>query len=103
SGQFLVDLDVFRNEDPGGAGAREIVDLRRPRERVFRARQRHLDPERRSAAFFALDADLAAHQLYQALRDREPEPCAAELATDGAVDLGEALEEVFALLVGDAD
>ena len=54
-------------------------------------------------AALALDADHAAHQLHQALRDRESEPGAAVLAGRAAVALREFLEDDALLDGRDAD
>ena len=52
---------------------------------------------------FALDADLAAHQLDQAFADDQSQTRAAELAGGGGVDLGEALEEPIEPIGRDSD
>src|SRR5207248_10341467 len=50
----------------------------------------------------AVDADDAAHELDQALRDRESESRAAELARRGAVTLDELLEHHLLAVGGDS-
>src|SRR5262245_58220832 len=51
------------------------------------------EPERAAASGLALDADLAAHQVDQPLRDRQPETGPAVLARRRAVGLPEWLKE----------
>ncbi len=60
-------------------------------------------PEGRTPAQLGLDPDLAAHQLGQALGDRQPESGAAIAARGRAVGLAEALEQASALLFAQAD
>src|SRR5690349_411924 len=62
-----------------------------------------LEPECRADAGLALDADSAAHQLYELLRDRETKPGAAEAASNGRVRLGKFLEELGAHGLSHAD
>ncbi len=74
--------------------ARSPAPRRRSRFGVaLRAAERHREEEARAAARLALDADLAAHQVDELLRDREAEAGAAEAARGRAVGLRERLEE----------
>ena len=61
---------------------------RRPRRQLSR-QGRKRDAERRARALLALRPDLAAHQLDEALRDREAKPGAAVAARRRGVDLAE--------------
>ena len=72
-----------------------------PRRRA--ALQRHRHPEGRALAKAAFHAHLAAHQLGQALADRQPQAGAAVAARGGGVRLLEALEQARHLLVGEPD
>ena len=74
-----VGMPALRHRPPPSPGARR--------------RRRHPEAEGAAEPRHALDRDLAAHQLDQLPRDGEAEAGAAALAGDGAVDLGEALEE----------
>mgnify|MGYP000196218044 CR=1 FL=1 len=61
------------------------------------------EPEAAALARFAVRADLAAHQLDQALADGQPEADAAVLAGVRFIDLGEGLEQPREIGRGDAD
>ncbi|MCY1416081.1 hypothetical protein D9M71_315820 [compost metagenome] len=61
------------------------------------------DPEFRTDSRRAADADLAAHLFDQALGDHQPEAGSAGLAGEGVVGLGEGLEQVAQVAVGQAD
>src|SRR4051794_1814968 len=64
---------------------------------------RQLDPERAALAFPALDADLAAHQLHVLLDDGQAQPGVQAVAVARRVGAVEALEDVLARLLRDAD
>jgi hypothetical protein len=64
---------------------------------------RQPDREGRAVTVHALDCDVAAHHLTEALADREPEPGAAVSARCGGGCLGELLEQLAHLLRRHAD
>ena len=66
-------------------------------------RQLHREVEAGTLAGLAFDADFAAHHLHQLTGDRQAQPGAAVLARGGAVGLGEGIEQLVDLLLGDAD
>ena len=59
------------------------------------ARERDGEPERRAAPEAAVEADLAAHQLDDTARDRQPETRAAEASARRLIGLAERLEELL--------
>ncbi len=61
------------------------------------------EPEYRTLALHAFDADLAAHHFDDALGDRQAQTSAAELSRGRGIDLGERLEEPGHSFFGDAD
>ena len=61
------------------------------------------ETEGAALARLAADADLAAHQTYQMLADRQPEAGAAKLAGDRGIGLGERLEQPGGSFALDAD
>ena len=61
------------------------------------------EPEGRPPALDALDADLAAHQLDEALGDGQSQPRAAEPARGRGVHLLEGAEQEPDLVLGNAD
>src|SRR5260370_22327106 len=69
--------------------------------RRFRAGQG--EPEAAAAAFGGVDPDVAAHRLYQAPRDREPQSGSAEPPCMRGVGLDEFPEDLFAFFCRDAD
>ena len=111
-GQFPVDEAVVHHQQVpsgqpwvgggpgrwGGRGRRRRPgrDRRRPPEGQF-------EPEGAALARLALGADLATHQVHQALADGQAQPGAAEPAGDVAVGLGEGGEEAGQDLRGHAD
>ena len=66
------------------------------------AHQGHLEPERRADAAGALEADLATHQLDDALGDDQPEAGAPQVPGGGTVGLIERLEEPWLVLRPDS-
>ena len=85
-GRVVVDDQHAQRRRSGRAGAR------RPRRRAG-ARSGAVNQNVLPCAGRALDADLAAHQLDELLRDGQAEPGAAVAARGRAVGLGERLEQ----------
>ena len=63
----------------------------------------HREPELAAAAWYAFDADLAAHRLDKLARDGKPETGAAEPARMARIGLDEFVEDLVALLERNAD
>ena len=77
--------------------------VRRDPRRYVSLLRRQRDLERRALPRLALDADRPAHQLDDALRDREPEPGAAVAPSRGGVDLAEGREQPVHPILRDPD
>src|SRR5436190_604455 len=65
--------------------------------------ERQFEPERTAETDRALQSDAAAHQFDKLLSDRGAKAGAAEAACRGLISLGEAIEDMFLRVGGDAD
>ena len=70
---------------------------------VGRYRQRQVHPESRAAAGCAVDANVAAHQLYEVMRNGRAEAGASVSSRGRGVGLNEAIEKRFLLVERNAD
>ena len=93
---------VVDDQDPLAGEMREAFVERNLRRHVGRG-DGERDPERRSLLLLALDRDRAAHQVHEALRDREAEAGPPEPARRRCVDLAEGGEEPVHPVRGDPD
>src|SRR5262252_10473114 len=94
--ELAMHLFVFSQQHVDGPHTVVAFRLRRLRRRALHGEIRG-EPERGSASDFALDPDVAAHQLDQASGNRETEAGTAKPTRGGAVRLRERLEDELLL------
>jgi hypothetical protein len=101
---LLIDLDIFHHENATRNNRpAQNLGLVGHNGRSFGPLQSDREPESRLLPFCTLDADAVSHQLDQTPGDRQPEPSAPELTVNGAVDVAEAPEQPFLLVLRNSD